>query len=398
MTHQHQHDLFSDDTPAAPPTAVASALAISISKAGQRLSPAQQRFNRQLARIEKLKKQIDAMQTLADAHRPLYHRTLGPLRERHLALMRSMALWLDERLQRKGLSPAQKRSATDILCSLCEVLAADGDAEMHALHDKHSPNSLHEKQQAAAADVRAMMEDAMGQPLDEDQPLGSVDQVLRAGMERLHEAMQAEQARRDSAKARRKPTAAQRKVEQQQQDAEATLRKVYRQLASALHPDRESDPEARSRKTFLMSEANAAHDRRDLVALLKIQLRSEGADSHALSRWADEKVDALSLLLKQQASTLEHELYSQERQVVHEFDLPPYAAISASSLRRHLALQEQALIQDLAFMAQERQAIQDDAVFKRWLKEQKKLAEQFDPFDGLDPLLIRPSNSFRPRT
>lgn len=382
----HQHDLFSDETSATPPTALASTLAISISQAGQRLSPAQQRFNRLLARIEKLKKQIEAMQTLADVHRPLFHRTLGPLRERHMALMRSMALWLDERLQRKGLSQAQKRTATEILCSLCEALAADGDAEMHALHDKHSPTSLHEKQQAAAADVRAMMEDVLGQPLDEDQFLGSIDEVLHAGMERLNEAVQAEQARRDSAKARRKPTAAQRKAEQQQHNAETVLRKVYRQLASALHPDREPDPEERSRKTSLMSEANAAHDRRDLVALLQIRLRSEGADSHSLSRWADEKVDALSLLLKQQASTLEHELFAQERQAVQEFDLPRYADISASSLRHHLARQEQALIQDLAFMEQEMQAIQDDAVFKRWLKEQKKLAKQSGPFDEFDPL------------
>lgn len=380
-----QPDLFSDDTPATP---LASALAISISQAGQRLSPAQQRFNRLLARIENLKQQVEAVQTLADVHRPLYHRTLGPLRERHTALMRSMALWLDERLQRKGLSQAQKRTATDILCSLCEALAADGDTEMHALHDKHSTTSLHEKQQAAAADVRAMMEDVLGQPLDEDQSLGSIDEVLLAGMERLNEAVQAEQARRDrdSAKARRKPTAAQRKAEQQQHNAETILRKVYRQLASALHPDRESDPEERSRKTSLMSEANAAHDRRDLVTLLQIQLRSEGADSHSLSQWADEKVAALSLLLKQQASTLEHELYAQQRQAVQEFDLPPYAAISDSSLRRQLALQEQALIQDLAFMEQEMQAIQDDAVFKRWLKEQKKLAKQSDPFDEFDPL------------
>lgn len=66
--------------------------------------------------------------------------------------------------------------------------------------------------------------------------------------------------------------------------------------------------------------------------------------------------------------------------------ISPYAAISDSSLRRQLALQEQALIQDLAFMEQERQAIQDDAVFKRWLKEQKKLAKQSDPFDEFDPL------------
>ena len=59
---------------------------------------AQQRFHRLLARIDKLKGQIADVQALADLHRPLFNATLTPLRERFQALMRGMALWLDERL------------------------------------------------------------------------------------------------------------------------------------------------------------------------------------------------------------------------------------------------------------------------------------------------------------
>lgn len=43
------------------------------------------------------------------------------------------------------------------------------------------------------------------------------------------------------------------------------LRNVFRQLASAVHPDRESDPDERDRKTALMSEANAAYANLDAL-------------------------------------------------------------------------------------------------------------------------------------
>ena len=70
---------------------------------------------------------------------------------------------------------------------------------------------------------------------------------------------EAAQAKRE----RKKPGAALRQTEQH--DADTLLRRLFRQLASALHPDRETDPQARLRKTALMSEANAAYEKRDLV-------------------------------------------------------------------------------------------------------------------------------------
>ena len=111
--------------------------------------------------------------------------------------MRSMALWLDERLQDKDLRPAQKRSALEILCGLCAAPVASGDESMRALHDKRSRHSLDEKDQAAAAGMRAMMEDVFGKPLEVDESLDEsldpVDAVMRAAMAHMQEATQAEQ-------------------------------------------------------------------------------------------------------------------------------------------------------------------------------------------------------------
>ena len=379
-----QSDLFAQDPAAPPHNPTVSTPALSLGTPGQPQSPTQQRFNRMLARIGKLRQQMEELQALADTQRPLYHHTLHPLRERRLALMRQMALWLDERLQRKGLSISHKQTATDILCTLCEHLAADGDEEMRALHDKHSLHSIEEKQQAAAASVRAMMEGVLGRPLDTELPLDSLDDVLFAGMGQLRDAVEADHAQRQPKKPKRKPTVTQRRAEQRQQDAETALRKLYRQLSSALHPDREPDPDARAHKHTLMVEANIAYKRRDLVALLHMQLHIEQTDPRTLSQMAEEKIESMSLLLRQQTAELERELFSRKQQVLQEFGMNPYESISVASLRRHLSREAQALKQDVAAMERDMRTVRDDASFKRWLKQQKQLSEQDDDLDSLD--------------
>ena len=377
-------DLFAQA--AAAPATSGSALRLDGGKGGPRLSAAQQRFNRLLAKIDKLEGQVTDMRTLADAFRPLYQNTLEPLREEHRASVRRMVLCLDERLQRKGLTPTQKRDGTEILCGLCEMLAASGDEAMAALHDQRSARTLRQKEEDQAAMMRSMVEDALGEPLDlaaQDDSLDPLEAVMRASHERLHEAMQADEAEREAAQARRKKkplTPAQIKAGQAQEDADTVLRQVYRQLASALHPDRERDPAEQQRKTGLMSEANAAYARQDLVALLHLQLRIAQADAQNLLQQPEERIAAMSLLLKQQAAELENELFARQQHIKAEFDLDVFQSPTAATLRRQLEQQANDLQEELAFMQADIAQVQDDAGFKRWLKAQVKMSRPMDYF------------------
>lgn len=391
---RHQSDLFSDEIPEAhQQTKNNPATALKLAAQDAQLSPGQQRFNRLLERIDKLKGQLAGIQVLCDAHRPVYHQTLAPLRERHRALMCEMVLWLDKRLQRKGLNALQKCIASTILCNLSMQLVAQGDEEMKILHDKHSSESLAQKEQSAMMDMREIMEDMLGEPLTDDESLETVQDVFRAGMERLREVEAAEQEARQQARARKKkPGAAQLKAKADQQEAETTLRKVFRQLASALHPDRESDPDEHARKTTLMSEANAAYDRRDLVALLQIQLRTELTDTASIAKMAEEKIASLTLLLNQQVRELENKLHQCRHDAQHEFGLKSYETLNITNLHRSLMIEETSFQKDLASMQQDLQQIEDDKYFKRWLKDQNHLSEtppgnifddwNVDPFRG----------------
>lgn len=242
--------------------------------------------------------------------------------------------------------------------------------------------------------MREMMEDVLGESFADDDSFDNLHDALNIGMKRLREAAEAEEEKRQQAKQRKKkPTAAQLKAAAEQQEANTTLRKVFRQLASALHPDRESDPNERDRKTVLMSEANAAYERRDLITLLQIQLRAELADHTSLARMAEEKIASLLVLLKQQVQELEDELYHRRQVICQEFGLNPYQSISKTSLQQSLKLAENSLKRNLAAMEEDLQKIQNDQYLKRWLKDQDQLFND-DTFldelgDWIDPYKYR---------
>ena len=155
---------------------------------------------------------------------------------------------------------------------------------------------------------------------------------------------------------------------------------MYSQLASALHPDRERDSAEHRRKTALMSEANAAYGRQDLVALLNLQLRIAQADTQDLLQQPEERIAAMSLLLKQQAAELKNELFARQAQLQEELGLEFYQMPTAATLRSHLALQEEVLKESLALMASDLEAVQDDAELRRWLKAQTKMSRDTDYF------------------
>jgi len=88
--------------------------------------------------------------------------------------------------------------------------------------------------------------------------------MMAAGMRQWQRQQQADEARKAAKRAARKALkkpAAHQLTQAQQMDARSAIRTIFRQLASALHPDREPDAQARERKTALMSEVNAAYEK-----------------------------------------------------------------------------------------------------------------------------------------
>ena len=113
------------------------------------------------------------------------------------------------------------------------------------------------------------------------------------------------------------------------------------------HTDREADPAEHVREITLMSEANAAYGRRDLMALLQLQSRADLADARKVSTMAKEKIAALTALLKERVDVLSRELRDLENRTRAEFDLPLHLPLNAAGLRRHMQEQKHALLADI---------------------------------------------------
>ena len=379
QTMARQFNLFSEEAPGATDTsapAVASlpsAALTALKFANGALSVEQQGFNRLLTRTENLARKIEAAQALADAHRTAHLSTVHPLEVERDVLMRDMVLWLDARLKRKNLTAKQQRIAREIICNLATDFALGGDENMRALHDAHSRKSLSEKEKGISADTQALLEGMLGASLGGEEEFSNLQELLDAGMDHMRKQRQAREQARSLRKERRAKSRRQQQTQQQAQEADSALRTIYRQLVSALHPDRESDPHERARKTDLMSKANTAYAKRDLLALLHLQLNADLSDGEMVSNLAREKLAALTLLLKERSAVLARELQEIETRIKAEFGLPPYMPVSAPSLKRHVLDLKQNLQAEIDMMKIDFNRVQDDEQLKRWLIEQNNL-------------------------
>ena len=159
---------------------------------------------------------------------------------------------------------------------------------------------------------------------------------------------------------------------QKQLDAQTALRTIYRQLASALHPDRATDADDRDRKTALMKSVNAAYERKDLTELLRMQLTIEQVDASKLAAMSDEKLQAMCVLLTEQHKALQQDIQSQRMEMAHDFGYDPDLQFREEYLQEAIAHQQQTLRDQAEFMREDLASVQDDKAFKAWLKEQTR--------------------------
>lgn len=342
------------------------------------LSPAARAHRLQRQRLDRLRAQLAELDALEQAARQDHMTWVAPLQARWVQarkrLVQALGDALDADAQRRHLNPAQRGTARERLCALAQALAEDGHADMAALHDRHSPQTLAQKQRARAEALRAQFEAALGAPI-EGLDGASPEDVLRAGWQRLQAAdgarRQARQDKREKREQRKKAAAAPGvpglPPPEAAADADRLLRQVFRQLASALHPDREPDPARRAHKNALMAEANTAHARRDLMALMDLQQRAALADAGPAAAPSDERLTAITLLMREQVAALERERAARQAALGPLFDLPAGVSANANTLRQ--ARLDAVLRLEAAIASVERALDQagDGQRLRRWL-------------------------------
>lgn len=322
------------------------------------LSFVQQRFNQWVGRVSELTAVIERLLRWEAQNRPVHLQAIFTLQQHTDAVRKSLLFSLHERLQSTDLTRAQQRMTRQQILRCMASFEQTDDPAIKALAQLYPLDP--EEQMAAQEEFQV------------SQRLWDAHLQLW----RQHQNQQARKAAKRSARKALQRPQAHLHAEQLKVDAQTTLRRVYRHLASALHPDREMDEAMRQMKTQWMSQANAAYERKDLTALLHLQRQTFQFDVSRSVAADDLTLKAMTLLLQEQAQSMTLELSALVERLTHELGIAVDAKTSEHEMTQALqALQNKH--QDLLYRtSSDFQRVQQDHEFKRWLKDQSLLDKQ----------------------
>ncbi|MBS1212208.1 MAG: hypothetical protein H6R26_824 [Proteobacteria bacterium] len=358
------------------------------------LSKAQKRFNSLIKKLDQQKSRLrewsesipHIQQYAANEYEPLY----GEYRSLEMQRLRL----LDEAHSDPAFKKRDRDKLSHLICEFAGTLiSGNEDDDLKELYNRHSGSDYDEDQrdmEASAGNlIKSMMEEMLGMDLRHED-LSSPDKFH----DFLENRIMAEQAEREAQRAKRKKSKRQEALEAQR-EAERTrikqsIQEIYRKLATQLHPDRESDPVERERKTQLMQQVNQAYGKKDLLRLLELQLQAEQIDQSHINQIAEDRLQSYNQILKEQSDELQKEIAEIESTWRMQLNIPPFATVTPKALMAKLREDIQQLRYQVAMVKHDLVTLADPKHLKAWLKSYKiSRAVNFDdiffdkpPFGG----------------
>ena len=359
------------------------------------LSPEQKKFNSLIKKIESQKKLLVTWQETFSRCQQDAVEKLEPLKKTLHEHQIEMVNLLDQQFTGNKFTISQQEKLSHLIAETCEGLLQVADnAELKTLYNQYSGGDYDsealEEQDMANDFIKTMLEREFGVSLDDDE--FDVDNP-QATVERLAEKVKQreEQAEADSAaRPQRKKTAKQQAKEAKDAEEAANVSKsiqaVYRQLTSALHPDREQDPVERERKTELMQQVTVAYGNKDLLKLLELQLAVEQIDQSKLSTINAERLKHYNKILSDQLRELQEEVFLKEDQIRFMLQLDPFEPLSPKRLVLMIKEDISNLREAIMNIQYDLRKLGDVKQLKAWLNGYRIPKPDFDPFmDGFPP-------------
>uniref|UniRef100_UPI003F492569 molecular chaperone DnaJ n=1 Tax=Cupriavidus yeoncheonensis TaxID=1462994 RepID=UPI003F492569 len=338
------------------------------------LSKGQKTFNSLIKQIEKRRLRLSAWETVTPTFQQRYVNEYRPLEETEADLQVRMVHCLDRAYEQKGLTKAERSKMAAVITDLAGNLAGEDDS-MKAIYDKYSETDYDSETAADIDGIRSMLEAVLGVDLGDDVDMSSPDDLLQraqAHMQQQQAEAAAQTAKREARSAQRKKSprqlAAEARAKEEQAQISLSIREIYRKLASALHPDRETDPQERERKTRLMQRVNEAYNKNNLLQLLELQLELEHIDQHSINQLSEDRLKHYNKILKDQVHELDQQILHVESAFRHSYGFDPFENLSPEIALRALAADiknTQASIRDLE---RDLTDFEDIKNLKLWLK------------------------------
>lgn len=334
------------------------------------------------ARLALWRDELPKIHALADSEYSPWAQTFDAHRRRLLLL-------LDQACSDKTMGKKDREKLADVICSTALDLmeTSEEDEAVKELYNKHSGCDFDQDMEAEQAFMRKMVGAMTGVELDDDTDLSSPRAFFEAMQDKMEQrereaGVQQEQSGADRAAKPAKPSAREARHQAEELKLKQSVRDIFRKLASALHPDRETDPAERVRKTALMQRANVAYAANDLLGLLELQLEADQIDQTGLDNLGDDRIKQYNRILDGQVNEIKSEIMALETtfslDMGWEFGRRRTPKAMMQGLRADIA----AMRANVKYIEADLDAFSDRKKLKAWLKEYRIVAN--DPGYG-DP-------------
>ncbi|KAF1014457.1 MAG: hypothetical protein VB140_02670 [Burkholderia sp.] len=234
------------------------------------LSKEQKKFNSLIKQIEKRRKRLRTWEEITPLFQKQFVNELLPLEQIFYALQLRKVYRLDQIYEH--LTKTERKKVALFIVELAGDLIKESENEDQALktiYDKYSPINYESQHKADIGKMKSMIEAMFCVDFGDGLDLNSPEVLLQsaeANLQKLQAELEAKRKEKEVRRSQQKKSSRQQADEVRTQEAQAqigfSIREVYRKLASALHPDREIDPNERERKTQLMQRVNEAYQKK----------------------------------------------------------------------------------------------------------------------------------------
>ena len=317
-----------------------------------RLTPEQERFNFLIAQIAKARQARTDWEASILKFRQDHARDYGRCALRSPKCCRESVFALDRLIDQSKWSRSERSTLQDMLCATADgILEANGDdTELKALFDKHSRIDFETAKQEELQRLKEEAEEITGLDFANDAGIRTEDDLVQRMYEEMAAREAAAEARRN-AKAQRqqqRKSPAQKRAEDSEQLAKQSLREIYRKLASAVHPDREFDPQRRAQKNALMQKINQAYAANDLLTLFETQMQVEQIDAAHIGKTSGQRLKQYNKLLAEQLTDVRATIRDMEASFCMDNGIQPGSGLDPQKLSQLILRQARLLRAEIA--------------------------------------------------
>ena len=288
----------------------------------RKLSKNQQDFNRLTKKITTLQNKIATEKEKLEFLLKTYSESILVLDTKIAGKQIELAKKIDKSTETIKYGPRQIENVGKTIVYLCNdaFYTIEPDKKTQDLYDKWAENTYEEEIQAQEEENLNMMSDMFSFMTGMDVDFSKFKDAPEEEFENLKNEFEAEfeerQAFFNNPGGEKKKTKKQLEKELNEKKEQASklksIRNIYLSLAKVLHPDKENDDAEKLKKEDLMKKVTEAYGKKDLPALLKLEMEWVASESNNIQNLGDEKLKLYIMSLKEQVRELEEEFYQLE--------------------------------------------------------------------------------------